>query len=149
MLQALRFPRSLNLSGNRIGTDGAGVFGEALEVNRTLRELHLVNNWITTDGFGPICQALRTNSTLETLDISGNGIGSPGGASFASALRRNRGLKVAATAYCTSRRRPASIPHLYWPVDAMLAALLSHEPSSNYSFSGLRPTFAKCSIGFR
>ncbi|CAF1247122.1 unnamed protein product [Rotaria sordida] len=59
MLKPNRKLLTLNLSGNRIGDDGAKSFATALRYNRTLITLNLSSNFITDKGAFPLALVLR------------------------------------------------------------------------------------------
>ncbi|CAF1010907.1 unnamed protein product [Adineta ricciae] len=78
---------TLNLSGNRIGAEGAQHIAYALRMNTTLTTLNLSGNRIGAEGAQHIADALRTNTTLTTLNLHQNGIGDEGAQHLADTLR--------------------------------------------------------------
>eukprot|EP01068_Selenidium_serpulae_P019419 Selendium_serpulae@DN6596_c0_g1_i1.p3 len=58
--------RSLNLSGNKIGTDGATAIAEALTANEPLMDLNVSGNEFGDAGALAVGAALQTNSALQS-----------------------------------------------------------------------------------
>ena len=77
--------RSLDVSGNNIGDEGA----EALAANKTLSSLNVSSNFIFARG----AKALAANKTLSSLNVSQNCIG-PGGAKALAANTNLNSLDV-------------------------------------------------------
>ena len=78
--------KTLDLTWNSIGVDGATAIAEALKSNVTLQTLHLTNNCIEDDGAMAIAEALTYNSTLQTVWLPRNMIGTAGATAIAEAL---------------------------------------------------------------
>ena len=76
----------LDKSDNKIGAEGAGSIGNALNTNTTLSSLHLSGNEIGYEGAASIANALKTNTALSFLHLSNNEIGDEGAESIANAL---------------------------------------------------------------
>jgi Ran GTPase-activating protein (RanGAP) involved in mRNA processing and transport len=64
--------RTLDLSSNKIGPEGASALGEALKVNTVLTFLGLWLNNIGDEGAEAIAEALKVNATLTKLNLEGN-----------------------------------------------------------------------------
>ena len=64
--------RTLDLTGNKIGPEGASALGEALKVNTVLTFLGLWLNNIGDEGAEAIAEALKVNATLTKLNLEGN-----------------------------------------------------------------------------
>jgi len=86
--------KTLNLSRNGIGNEGAFLLSRVLRANSTtsLTQLYLDENDITSEGAYFIAQALRTNSTLSLLDLACNNIGNEGTLSILQTLHVNSTL---------------------------------------------------------
>jgi Ran GTPase-activating protein (RanGAP) involved in mRNA processing and transport len=81
--------RTLDLSINKIGPEGASALGEALKVNAVLTTLRLDVNKIGAEGAIAIAEALKVNAVLTSLDLVGNNIGGDGAKAIAKALKVN------------------------------------------------------------
>ena len=84
--------KTLHLSTNDIGDEGANALGQTLLKKKTLTTLD--NYGITTTGGTALATSLLENTTLEELDISHNALG--GGEAietFAKVLQQNKTLK--------------------------------------------------------
>jgi Ran GTPase-activating protein (RanGAP) involved in mRNA processing and transport len=81
--------RTLDLSSNKIGPEGASALGEALKVNAVLTFLHLAGNHIGDEGAKAIANALKVNAVLTTLFLNDNNIGAEGAIAIAEALKVN------------------------------------------------------------
>jgi hypothetical protein len=81
--------RTLDLSQNKIGPEGALALGEALKVNAVLTKLVLDRNDIGVDGAKAIAEVLKVNAVLTTLDLYNNNIGPEGAIAIAEALKVN------------------------------------------------------------
>ena len=79
--------KTLDLTWNSIGVDGAMAIAEALKSNETLQTLHLTNNRIEDDGATALAEALTYNSTLHTLWLPSNRIGNAGATAIAEVLK--------------------------------------------------------------
>ena len=67
--------KSLDLSINKIGPEGASALGEALKVNPVLTNLHLGSNDMGDDGAKAIAEALKVNPVLTNLNLNYNSMG--------------------------------------------------------------------------
>ena len=89
--------RTLKLSYNFIGDEGAAALADALLHNKSLTELTIKNNSIHSKGLVMIGTALESNNTLERLSLYGNDFDQDSGRLFHS-LAKNRfdfiGLKI-------------------------------------------------------
>ncbi|KOO22263.1 hypothetical protein Ctob_003994 [Chrysochromulina tobinii] len=88
--------RTLDLSRNKIGPEGASALGEALKVNAVVTTLDLGWNkigdsWnsIGDNGAKAIAEALKVNAVLTKLKLLGNNIGPEGAIAIAEALKVN------------------------------------------------------------
>ncbi len=61
--------RTLNLSGNNIGDDGAVALAAMLERNTTLETLELNSNAIDLKGITALARALGNNTSLKVLGL--------------------------------------------------------------------------------
>ncbi|MCO5613009.1 hypothetical protein L7F22_067282 [Adiantum nelumboides] len=64
--------QKLDLSGNKISSEGANSVFLWLQENVTLRELNLSNNYITDSCSATLCRVLRNHSSLEKLSLMEN-----------------------------------------------------------------------------
>jgi Leucine-rich repeat (LRR) protein len=83
----------LDLSGNKLRAEEAGMFARMLLANQNLKSLVLLNNKIGDAGALQLAVALRLNNTLELLDLYSNDIRSDGAIALAVALLGNGALK--------------------------------------------------------
>jgi hypothetical protein len=81
--------RTLDLSENKIGPEGASALGEALKVNRVVTSVHLGYNSIGDDGAKAIAEALKVNRVVTSVDLGYNSIGDDGAKAIAEALKVN------------------------------------------------------------
>jgi len=79
--------KTLDLTWNNIGRDGATAIAEALKSNETLQTLQLTSNCIDDDGATALANALAYNSTLRTLWLPRNMIGNAGATAIAEVLK--------------------------------------------------------------
>jgi hypothetical protein len=79
----------LRLEYNKIGVDGAIAIAEALKVNAVVTILYLGGNSIRVEGAIAIAEALKVNAVLTKLNLSGNSIGDEGARAIAEALKVN------------------------------------------------------------
>eukprot|EP00698_Gefionella_okellyi_P002199 TRINITY_DN12027_c0_g1_i1.p1 TRINITY_DN12027_c0_g1~~TRINITY_DN12027_c0_g1_i1.p1 ORF type:complete len:1528 (-),score=408.62 TRINITY_DN12027_c0_g1_i1:189-4772(-) len=96
LAQALAANRSLeglDISGMRIGDEGARVISDALCHNGTLQILDLRRNHIHAEGAKLLTEALSRNKMLSMLILHGNGIGDEGAALLAEELLTNKTLQ--------------------------------------------------------
>jgi len=91
-LKGLKNLKALNLSGNRIGAEGAKALAEALKGNETLTMLNLENNNIGEKGAKALAEALKGNETLTMLNLKFNNIGDEGVKALNDALKENINL---------------------------------------------------------
>uniref|UniRef100_A0A0E0DZP0 peroxidase n=1 Tax=Oryza meridionalis TaxID=40149 RepID=A0A0E0DZP0_9ORYZ len=100
--------KSLNLSGNaigdegakklllnstNIGDEGAKAISDMLKKNKTIRTLQLSNNTIEYSGFASIAEALLENNVLRSLFVNGNYGGPLGASSLAKGILGNKTLR--------------------------------------------------------
>jgi len=83
---------AINLSGNKIGSEGTRALAEALKTNTTLTSINLEINQIGTEGTRALAEALKTNNTLTSIDLRYNQIGPEGTQALAEALKTNTTL---------------------------------------------------------
>lgn len=83
---------TLDLWGNKICDEGAGLLADALTVNDALTSLNIRYNHVEKDGAEAFAAALKQNLVLQTLDLWGNKVGGEGAALLADALHHNRSL---------------------------------------------------------
>jgi len=81
--------RTLDLSDNKIGPEGASALGEALKVNAVMTTLVLNFNRIGDEGAIAIAEALKVNAVVTALSLSDNRIGDEGAIAIAEALKVN------------------------------------------------------------
>jgi len=81
--------RTLDLSENKIGPEGASALGEVLKVNAVMTELELGGNEIGDEGAKAIAEALKVNAVMTELQLGGNKIGDEGAKAIAEALKVN------------------------------------------------------------
>jgi Ran GTPase-activating protein (RanGAP) involved in mRNA processing and transport len=78
--------KTLKLSYNIIGNDGAIALSEALKVNKSLTELTIKNNNID-EGLTAIAESLEFNNTIKKLSIFGNNFNEKSGKAFYRLIR--------------------------------------------------------------
>ncbi|RXH79658.1 hypothetical protein DVH24_040805 [Malus domestica] len=96
VLQSNVMLKTLNLSGNPIGDEGAKgarAIAEMLKKNSTLRVLELNNNMIDYSGFTSLAGALAENNTLRNIHLNGNYGGALGANALAKGLEGNKSLR--------------------------------------------------------
>jgi len=87
MVRSQNTVKSLGLSFNFIGDDGAIAIAEAIKCNTSLCHLSLKNNNIGPIGLKAIADALECNSTLESISIFGNNFNDDNGKQFHEFIR--------------------------------------------------------------
>lgn len=86
----------LHLGANKIGNDGANIFGEVLKMKTKLRVLDLAANKIDAKGVEKLADALKVETTpLQTLNLSYNSLGDDGVVRLADALKQNLDSPIA------------------------------------------------------
>ena len=85
--------KKLDLSCNMLSDDGAAFISEPLKNNVSLQELNISRNNITEDGAKYIAEAIQANATLEKLDLSSNVISNDGAAAISDSLQFNISLQ--------------------------------------------------------
>ena len=97
LVHALSHPncslKTLDLSGNPIGDEGAAALAQSITKNKTITSLKLVRCGITATGGAELASSVTVNSTIEWLDISGNSLGEAV-PTFAELVRQSRKLKT-------------------------------------------------------
>uniref|UniRef100_A0A667YX35 Leucine rich repeat containing 74B n=1 Tax=Myripristis murdjan TaxID=586833 RepID=A0A667YX35_9TELE len=83
------FLRTLDVSCNGFGKEGAIALGEALKENSTLEELNVSNNQIPPEGAIRFAMGLRVNKTIKSLNIGRNPIQSAGCYGVLQSLQAN------------------------------------------------------------
>lgn len=83
----------LDLSGNKIGPDGAAVIANMLPKNQNLLRLNLRNNEIKDLGAEKIALGLKENDTLQYLSLSTNFIGDTGARAIVQSLLTNNSIE--------------------------------------------------------
>jgi hypothetical protein len=78
---------TLFLNSNNIGNEGAIVIAEALKVNAVVTTLSLGSNNIGPEGAIAIAEALKVNAVVTTLSLGSNNIGPEGAIAIAEALK--------------------------------------------------------------
>jgi len=81
--------RTLDLSENKIGPEGASALCEALKVNAVVTTLYLGGNRIGDEGAKAIAESLKVNAVVTTLHLGVNQIGAEGAIAIAEALKVN------------------------------------------------------------
>ena len=81
--------RTLDLSRNNIGPEGASSLGEALKVNAGGATLVLGHNQFGDEGAITIAEALKVNAVVTSLYLGYNSIGDEGAIAIAEALKVN------------------------------------------------------------
>ena len=92
ILEKNQMLQQLNLSGKRIGNEGALALAGALEKNQVLQQLNLSRNQIGNEGALALAGALEKNQVLQQLNLTWNQIGNEGALALAEALEKNRVL---------------------------------------------------------
>ncbi|XP_024275107.1 leucine-rich repeat-containing protein 74B-like [Oncorhynchus tshawytscha] len=89
MSQANIFLRTLDLSYNGLGKDGAIALGEALKDNNTLEDLNISNNRIPPEGAIRFTMGLKVNKTIKKLYMGRNPIQTAGCYGVLKAIQGN------------------------------------------------------------
>ena len=84
--------QELNLSWNKITSEGAKMIGEAIKENKILQKLDIHGNSISDDGAAAISDGLKCNISLQELNMSFNKITSEGAKLIAEAIQVNTTL---------------------------------------------------------
>lgn len=96
--KALKSPhcnlKTLGLSYNSIGDDGAKYISEALMINKTIKAIGLYNNCINNMGASCLGEMFKSNSTLESITLSKNTFVYEGLKNLIEGLSQNKKLKV-------------------------------------------------------
>lgn len=82
----------LDVSDNGIERPGAQAFGEALLKTRSLRTVNFSKNSIFNDGCQAICSALERNKTVTSLELSDSNVSLEGSRALAKMLLENSTL---------------------------------------------------------
>ena len=85
--------QELNLSYNKITSEGAKMIAEAINVNKILKKLDISHNSISDDGAAAISDGLKCNISLQELNMSYNKITSEGAKMIGEAIKVNKTLK--------------------------------------------------------
>ena len=85
--------QELNLSWNRITSEGAKMIGEAIKENKILQKLDISHNSISDDGVAAISDGLKCNISLQELNLSYNMITSEGAKMIGEAIKVNKTLQ--------------------------------------------------------
>ena len=96
LVRALSHPncslKTLDLSGNPIGDEGAAALAQSVTKNKTITKLKLFSCGITATGGVELALSLLVNSTIEELDIGDNSLGESV-STFAQLVRQSKKLK--------------------------------------------------------
>ena len=84
--------QELNLSYNKITSEGAKMIGKTIKENKRLQKLEISGNSISDDGAAAISDGLKCNISLQELDMSWNEITSEGAKLIAEAIKANTTL---------------------------------------------------------
>jgi len=82
----------LELGNNQIGNDGAAALGKFLESNKSVSKVYLNNNQIGDVGAAAIAAGITNNGKVSVLDLSNNKIGAAGALAIRELLASNREL---------------------------------------------------------
>ena len=97
LVHALSHPncslKTLNLSGNPIGDEGAAALAQSITKNKTITWLWLSRCGITATGGAELASSVTVNSTIERLHIGGNSLGEAV-PTYAELVRQSRKLKT-------------------------------------------------------
>ena len=85
--------QKLDIRGNSISDDGAAAISDGLKCNISLQKLDMSSNKITNEGAKMIGKAIKVNTTLRKLDIDGNSISDDGAAAISDGLKCNISLQ--------------------------------------------------------
>ena len=78
--------QTLDISDNKIDSEGAAALAEALKSRTNLQTLNISFNSIDSEGAAALAEVFKSCTDLKTLDISDNKIGSVGAAALACGL---------------------------------------------------------------
>jgi hypothetical protein len=85
----------IDLSNNRITSEGVSVLALALRKNKTLKVLSLLSNHVSDEGILTLAESLSTHdSTITTLGLGSNDINDEGAQYLAQMLQTNQTLTV-------------------------------------------------------
>ena len=97
LVRALSHPncslKTLTLSSNPIGDEGAAALAQSITKNKTITSLQLSWCGITATGGAELASSVTVNSTIEWLEIGGNSLGEAV-PTFAELVRQSRKLKT-------------------------------------------------------
>ena len=97
LVRALSHPncslKTLDISFNPIGDEGAAALAQSITKNKTIIRLRLYRCGITATGGAELASSVTVNSTIEWLDISGNSL-EEAVPTFAELVRQSRKLKT-------------------------------------------------------
>ena len=86
--------KTLNISGNSIGSDDAAAIADGLRSCTNLQTLDITRNNIGSDGAAALADCLKSCTNLQTLDITRNNIGSDGASALADGLKSCTNLQT-------------------------------------------------------
>ena len=92
-LKVNKILKKLDISHNSISDDGAAAISDGLKYNILLQELNMSYIKITSEGAKMIGEAIKVNKTLQKLDIHGNSISDDGAAAISDGLKYNISLQ--------------------------------------------------------
>ena len=102
LVHALSHPncslKTLNLSVNPIGDEGAAALAQSITKNKTITWLKLFKCGITATGGAELASSVTVNSTIERLEIGGNSLGEAV-PTFAELVQQSRKLKTLELSY--------------------------------------------------
>ncbi|XP_072288554.1 uncharacterized protein lrrc74b isoform X2 [Eucyclogobius newberryi] len=84
------FLRSVDLSFNGFGKEGAVALGQMLKENNVLEELNISNNRIPPEGVIRLAMGLRANKTIKSLNVGRNPIQNAGCYGLLKSIKDNK-----------------------------------------------------------
>ena len=97
LAEALKFfsnLQTLDIGNNNIGSHGAAALAKSFKSCTNLQTLDISSNKIDSEGAAALAEALKFFSNLQTLDIGNNNIGSHGAAALAKSLKSCTNLQT-------------------------------------------------------
>ncbi|CAE7832700.1 NLRC3 [Symbiodinium sp. KB8] len=85
--------KSIDLSGNSLGDEGAEALAAALQVNKSVNSIRMSFGNIRLEGAKAVAAALERNTSVTSIDISAHNMGDEEAKVIAAALKTNQSIK--------------------------------------------------------
>ena len=137
--------KTLDLSDNNIGDEGAKILAKGLGICRRLDTLLLNNNCINDEGTSCLLQSLKENSNLRTLELNNCLMDINASNTFASYSRNWRRLRSLNLSHCdTGERIPLAIADTPQHFSNLEILILSYNNISNRGAVALGRGLSEC-----